>query len=349
MNHKARMEKTQPGSHQRTGSSNQPVQRIRTNKPNGKMAEAFNADINFKSNTPMDSFKAIKNISLSKSGFDLTVSTGPQTKPDKGKKVVYKIKETSPKDNKGNSPFGNPSTSDGIISTGLSNQTMSPSLSLENSLLSVKDRIKNLEKSSKDITTIPPLVCTNKDSGEKSTQSAKVIDPHNGDMPNPLAQPHSANASCDGQQNDFNGGSTGAPIVEGGLHAPILEQRGDFPCVAQASLDTQINRPNAISQLNTSSDSRFDSFNRSIQPSKARIPQRRSKHRRDKRPYPTFENPDPGMVPTSASHENVGPDGGSQMSSPSLPLFEGEYDATAQGNSGAIIRPDVGQDDLGSQ
>ncbi|GLT27443.1 hypothetical protein SLA2020_024400 [Shorea laevis] len=312
------------------------------------MAEAFNADINFKSNTLTDSSKAVKNISLSKSGFDLTVSSGPQTKPDKGKKVVYKIKETSPKDNKGNSPFGNPSTSDGIISTGLSNQTMSPSLSLENSLLSVKDRIKNLEKSSKDITTIPPLICTNKDSGEKSTQSAEVIDPHNGDMPNHLAQPHSANAFCDGQQNDFNGGSTRA-LVEGGLHAPILEQRGDFPCVAQASLDTQINQPDVISQLNTSSDSKSDSFNRSIQPSKARIPQRRSKHRRDKGPYPTIENPVPGMVPTSASDGNVGLNGGSQMSSPSLPLFEGEYDATAQGDSGAIIRPDVGQDDLGSQ
>ncbi|GLT48567.1 hypothetical protein SLA2020_424330 [Shorea laevis] len=83
------------------------------------MAEALNADINFKSSIPTNSSKTVTNIGISKSVLDQMTSVGPQTKFDKGKKVVYKVKEIRrPKENKGITSFSSPVTSDGINSVG---------------------------------------------------------------------------------------------------------------------------------------------------------------------------------------------------------------------------------------
>ncbi|GLT48566.1 hypothetical protein SLA2020_221840 [Shorea laevis] len=84
-------------------------------------------------------------------------------------------------------------------------------------------------------------------------------------------------------------------------------------------------------------------------------------------PYPTTEIPIPGMVPTFVSDESGRPDGEdssyyqilssardggrtrSHSSSLSSSFSRGEFDAFSQGNSGAIVQPDLGKDGPGSQ
>ncbi|GLU09436.1 hypothetical protein SLE2022_262980 [Rubroshorea leprosula] len=106
----------------------------------------------------------------------------------------------------------------------------------------------------------------------------------------------------------------------------------------QSPLDSQIDRPNSFSQLNTSSDGRSDNLNRSIQPSKVRISQRRSKLRRDKGPYPTLP------LLNCAGNGRIT----SRMSSPPLPILGSDIDANAQGHASAAGQAGASQGGAGS-
>ncbi|GLT46746.1 hypothetical protein SLA2020_204770 [Shorea laevis] len=321
------------------------------------MAGAFNADTNLKSSSPTDGSKTVIDDNSLKLGFNPKTSIGTQ-KLDKGKKVVYRAKETNQKD-KENASLLSPSTGEGSNSFGLNNQIINPSPSLEESLLSVKERIKNLEQNVKSTSASDQIMSAPKPSDSKSTNCL------NGFTPIPSNQPQSTDSSCEGQQGDFNRGGFGSSTITREVHESIMEGGEAVQGMAQSPLDSQIDRPNSIPQLNTSFDGRFDNLNRSIQPTKARISQRRSKLRRDKGPYPISEGSGSNVVPTHASQGNGRQNGenschhqilncagdgetGSRMSSPPLSLLKSDIDANAQGNTSAAVQAGASQDGPGS-
>ncbi|GLT63637.1 hypothetical protein SLA2020_361860 [Shorea laevis] len=136
-----------------------------------------------------------------------------------------------------------------------------------------------------------------------------------------------------------------------------MEGEGSIQGLAQSPPNSQIHRSSSFSNLSASFEGRIDSSGRSMQYSKARVHYRRSKHRRDKGPYPTSEISSPGMARTSPNLRYNGQDGddpcyhqvlnlagdggdGLRMPDASVSLSGGHDDAIAQGNSGTNVRPD---------
>ncbi|GLT96252.1 hypothetical protein SLE2022_138930 [Rubroshorea leprosula] len=295
------------------------------------MAGAFNADTNFKSSSPTDGSKTVIDDNSLKLGFNPKTAIGTQ-KLDKGLKVVYRAKETIQKDAKEKASLVSPSIVEGSNSSGPNNQIINPPSSLEESLLSVNERIKNLEQNVESTSGSNQIINAPKPFDPKPT------DRLNGFTPISANQPLSTDSSCEGQQGNFNEEGFGSSTIIREVHESIMEGGGAVQGMEQSPLDSQIDRPISFSQLNTSSDGRSYNLNRSIQPSKARISQRRSKLRRDKGPYPTLPLP------------NCAGDGGirSRMSSPPLPILGSDIDANAQGHASAAGQAGASQGDLGS-
>ncbi|GKV26879.1 hypothetical protein SLEP1_g36097 [Rubroshorea leprosula] len=220
--------------------------------------------------------------------------------------------------------------------------------SLEAALLTVKERIKNLESSS-NFTSAPSIssILPKSSSDIRNERSSSSFT-------NSPAQPQFESPTSQQQQCDFIEGSLRAVIIKGGENTPDMEGEGSIQGLAQSSPNSQIHRSFFFSKLSASFEGRFDSYGRSMQYSKARVHYRRSKHRRDKGPYPTSEISSPSMAGTSPNlrydgqdgdnpcyHQvlNIAGDGGDGLRMPdaSVSLFGGQNDAVAQGNSGIVM------------
>ncbi|GLU18353.1 hypothetical protein SLE2022_346590 [Rubroshorea leprosula] len=211
---------------------------------------------------------------------------------------------------------------------------------LEAALLTVKERIKNLESSSK-FTYAPS------NSSILPKSSSKIRNERSSNsFANSPAQPQFESPTSQQQECDFIGGSLRAITVKGGENTPGMEGEGSIQGLAQSSPNSQIHRSFSFSKLSASFEGRFDSYGRSMQYSKARVHYRRSKHRRDKGPYPTSKISSPGMAGTSPNlrydgqdgddpcyHQvlNIAGDGGDGLRMPdaSVSLSGGQNDAVA--------------------
>ncbi|GLT58569.1 hypothetical protein SLA2020_314500 [Shorea laevis] len=223
---------------------------------------------------------------------------------------------------------------------GTSGSISNASTDLENSLLTVKERIKNLEKSSTICSALSASSIPPQPSLEVSHEQTS------GGITNLPAQPQLESSTSQQQQCNLDGGSLRVDAIKGGENTTFMEGEGSVQGVAQSSTNSQIHKSWSFSKLNTSFEGRSDSFDRSMQCSKVRVHFRRSRHRREKGPYPTSETPSSSMVgpaPNFRQILNLTRDEGNglQLTDASISFSGGLNDADAQGNSGANVRQDT--------
>ncbi|GLT40893.1 hypothetical protein SLA2020_149930 [Shorea laevis] len=234
---------------------------------------------------------------------------------------------------------------DGSFEVGIQTPT-----TLEASLLTVKDRIKELEKGSG---------CIKKESTAPKTSKPPLVVEHGqptGDTNISSTQLQPSNPSDSQRECDYTGESLRSDIIMGKENSPTVERGGDLPGVAQSSFNPKIYQSNSFPKLNTSFEGGSESFDRSMQHSKNRVHYRRSRHRREFGPYSTSEVHSSGMAGTSSSLRNDGQNGEDpcyhqvlnivqdqggvrlQVPNASIPLSGSVNDATAQGNAGTFVQ-----------
>ncbi|GLU14220.1 hypothetical protein SLE2022_308030 [Rubroshorea leprosula] len=147
---------------------------------------------------------------------------------------------------------------DFIKTDGLSKPITSKPHSLEVSLLSVKDRIKNLEKSSFVVTPIPNL-------GSSFIASQDLNHGQPKDITNTsTAQSQLASPSDSQLENDTFRGSTRSDIVLEGKNTSTMEGGGSVSSLAQPSCNPQIHRSSSFFNLGTNVEERSDHLSRSM-------------------------------------------------------------------------------------
>ncbi|GLT45323.1 hypothetical protein SLA2020_191600 [Shorea laevis] len=221
--------------------------------------------------------------------------------------------------------------------------------SLEDSLLTVKDRIKNLEKGSGSAGQNLTLSKTPKSPLEIKHGIAS------GDNNLFSGQSTPSDPSISQQKCDFAGASLRSDIIMGKEDTSTVEGGSDISSMAQTSVDPKVYQSNSFSKLSASFDGGSLSFDRSMQHAKTRIHFRRSRHRRETGPYSTPEVHSSGMGGASSSFCNDVQNGedsrhrqdlslardqegaGLRMPDASIPISGCVNDATAQGNTGTIV------------
>ncbi|GLT96593.1 hypothetical protein SLE2022_142030 [Rubroshorea leprosula] len=187
---------------------------------------------------------------------------------------------------------------DGSFEVGIQTPT-----TLEASLLTIKDRIKELEKGSD---------CIKKDSTAPKTFKPPLVVQHGqptGDTNISSTQLQPSNPSNSQQECDYTGESLRFDIILGKENSPTVEKGGDLPSVAQSSFNPKIYQSNSFPKLNTSFEGGSKSFNRSMQHSKNGVHYRRSRHRRESGLYSTSKVHSSRMARTSSSLQNDGQNG----------------------------------------
>ncbi|GKU88054.1 hypothetical protein SLEP1_g2363 [Rubroshorea leprosula] len=339
-------------SYRNVGSAIQPTQQgPRPRRANEKMTGALNVKSQFK---PVNRTETKMTVNSSDCKVMDSRPNGVQASSvpaSKGKEVLEVGTLTTLIFEQSNNPT--PSMDqpikDLIKTNGLSKPITSKPHSLEVSLLSVKDRIKNLEKGCSAVIPIPS-------SGSSFFASQDLNHGQPKDITNTsTAQPQLASPPDAQRENDTSRGSTRSDTILEGENTPTMEGGGPVSSLAQPSCNPQIHRSNSFSNLGSNTKGRYDHLSRSVQYSKARIQFRRSRHRKEAGPYSTPEIHvlsmrgapstcrDEGKCGEDPCYHQI-PDfarkgGGSGVRVPNAPvsLSECNNDVAAQGNQGANV------------